>query len=178
MVITHVNDDQIQEFLDGNPTPDRAAIAAHIESCAGCRAKVKEYELLYSGLAGDAGFDLPPNFAATVAARVMPQPVAQPEAQPESRFKYSDLLLFAGAVAAVVGALIYFVDLTAIFGGLKLKLANSEFDTTVLSTCRELLSGMGIKGHLLLSAMAALLMVTLLDRLMRTVRRGKAMFFA
>jgi len=174
--MTHVNDDQIQDFLDGNP--DRADIAAHIESCSECRAKVREYKRLYVAMSMDTGFDLPADFAAAVAARVMPQPVVQPEALPEPRFKYSDILMFAGAFAAVIGALIYFVDFSVIFGGLKAKLANSELNTTIVSTVGELLSGMGLQGRMLLSAVAALLMVVLLDRLMRTVRRGKAMFFA
>jgi hypothetical protein len=176
--MTHVNDDQIQEFLDGNPTPDRAEIAAHIESCAECRAKVKEYERLYSAMSVDTGFDLPTDFAASVAARVMPAPVVQPEAEPEPRFKYSDMLLFAGALAAAIGALIYFRDFSAIFGGFKEKLANSALNTTIVTTIGELLSGMGVQGQFLLSAVGALLMVILMDRLMRTVRRGKAMFFA
>jgi len=172
VAITHVNDDQIQDFLDGNL--DRTDIATHIESCAECRAKVKEYERLYAAVSVDTGFDLPADFAATVAARVMPQP----EALPERRFTYSDISLFAGALAAVIGALIYFVDFSAVFGGLKAKLANSELNTSVVSAVGELFSGMGVQGHLLLSAVGALLMVVLLDRLMRTVRRGKAMFFA
>jgi hypothetical protein len=72
MVTKHLTDEEIQLFAF-NKTSFEPRIAEHIDSCPGCNAKVRAYQLLLSGLGQQSqpvfNFDL----SATVLEKLPPQ---------------------------------------------------------------------------------------------------------
>jgi len=109
MSLKHLNDEEIQEYLDGNiPAQDLIIIEEHLEKCPVCQDSLKQYRYLYDGLAKDEGFDLPKDFAKTILSRL------GAEAQMKPRFNYFyALIVFLGAVIGVA-TIIRFVDLKAL----------------------------------------------------------------
>jgi len=168
MALAHLSEDRIQDYLDGNAGPEQERAAAHLETCGACREAVREYESLYLGLADEAGFDLPADFAASVAAKLAPQP------EPRAWF-------YKGIIAAVLllagtGAVYFFVDLSVLFDMVNKGLALETCLDTAVSAVRTFLSILGIQTNLLVFSGLALLMVGLLDRLVFAFRQGKTLF--
>ena len=54
MPLKHLNDEEIQEYLDGNlPAQDLTMMEEHLERCLVCQDSLKQYRYLYDGLAKD-----------------------------------------------------------------------------------------------------------------------------
>ncbi len=106
MSLKHLNDEEIQEYLDGNlPAQDLTIIEEHLESCTVCQDSLKQYRYLYDGLVKDEGFELSKDFAKTVLSRIG----AEAQTKPHFNYIYA-LLAFLGAVIGVA-TIIRFVDL-------------------------------------------------------------------
>ena len=166
MALAHISDEQIQGYLDGNPT-GREKVAKHLVSCPVCREAVKEYRLLWATLADDHGFELPQEFAAAVAARVV---------QPAKASRHSwlvDLSLVIVPVAACLVTASLFIDFSHLWAGVKQFLAaNFGSNVAALSATKAFLAQFGIKSSLLASAAATMLLIAVADRLFATLRRG------
>lgn len=102
--MNHLNDIEIQDYLDGNLESQIAEIEDHLDSCADCRKKIKEYEYIYSQLKVDTTPALSANFAASVVS------VVEAESSVGKEYDLSRIL-FAACVLIGVGLMIYFVDL-------------------------------------------------------------------
>ena len=100
MELGHLDDQAIQDYLNGISTPE---IETHLESCEQCRSRVEEYRLVFQGLDDDSEFQLPYNFADKVMAEVYPEPA---KARPW-RF-WEPVFYIIGAAAMVWGVLYYF----------------------------------------------------------------------
>lgn len=109
MSLKHLNDEEIQEYLDRNlPAQDLTMIEEHLEKCPVCQDSLKQYRYMYDGLAKDEGFDLSKDFAKTVLSRL------GVEAQAKPRFNYFyALIAFLGAVIGVA-TIIRFVNLKSL----------------------------------------------------------------
>jgi hypothetical protein len=108
--VTHPNEHEIQEYLDGTAPCGQAGIKKHLEACSRCSALVGQYRTLYRTLADDSGFTAPPALSAKVLARL----AARKEQAPVPVFQ--DVLLFIGAGILAVAGLLLFVDLRPFFG--------------------------------------------------------------
>jgi hypothetical protein len=102
--MNHLTDTEIQDYLDGNLMSRLDEITAHLDSCADCRKKLKEFEYIYSQLKIDTTPALSSNFAASVVRAVETE---------TSESKEYDLsrILFAACILIGVGLIIYFADL-------------------------------------------------------------------
>ena len=109
MSLKHLNDEEIQEYLDGNlPVQDLTTIEEHLERCPVCQDSIKQYRYLYDGLAKDEGFELSKDFAKTVLSRLGAEVQAKP------RFNYFYVLIaFLGAVLGVA-TVIRFMNLKSL----------------------------------------------------------------
>jgi hypothetical protein len=105
MTTGHLNDGQIQEILDNMVLQAGRSLPRHFETCASCRERLEQYRQLYTGLAADPGFVLPPAFADSLLKKIPgPRPVFW--ARPAIRVS-----LAIGAFALVLGGLFVFVNM-------------------------------------------------------------------
>ncbi len=100
MELGHLDDQAIQDYLDGACAPD---IEKHLESCEQCRSRIEEYRLVFQGLGDDSEFRFPYNFADKVMAEVYPEAVTARQ----WRF-WEPVFYIIGAAAMVCGVLYYF----------------------------------------------------------------------
>ncbi|OGC79676.1 MAG: hypothetical protein A2145_04490 [candidate division Zixibacteria bacterium RBG_16_40_9] len=105
MAVKHLSEDQIQDFLDGNSPTSKNLVERHIRACPACKKIYGHYQNLFVGLKQDPGFQLSPDFASSVISR-LPQ-----AAQAKVRFQLSDIFIGITGIAALIGALIYFIDI-------------------------------------------------------------------
>lgn len=170
MAMTHLNDEQLQEFLDGGRQAPGERLAQHLDGCPECRLKVAEYRAMYRQLTDDTGFDLPADFAASVMRRVELAPRRNP---------WLWVVYPAAAMVAVVAALYFFVDLSGTFGRLGQTISSiTGMENAVVNSLNGFLEGLNLKPSLVLAAGGMLAAFALLERLFFSLRRGKAMFFA
>lgn len=96
MISQHISEEDIQLYvLDANQLAGEAK--QHLEQCTACQARVKEYEVLFTGIQAlpKASFDF------DVAALVMPQ---LPEKKKASSYKIAGIALIV-MIAAALGSL-------------------------------------------------------------------------
>lgn len=105
----HLSDDDIQNYLDNNIEIDREAFRNHIDRCPACRHKVTAYQQLYGRLSEDAGFELKPDFAVTVASEITAM-----KSSPGKKFNL-EWIAYTAAAALSLAVLFYFVDVKHIF---------------------------------------------------------------
>ncbi len=73
MAISHLTDEEIQEFLD-NPA-FFANRKAHIGECVKCSESIKIYEMLIYGIRTQPIAQMPPDFSKRIASELMPRMV-------------------------------------------------------------------------------------------------------
>lgn len=66
----HLTDNQIQEILDARMIQSGPILPMHLGTCASCQKRLESFRQLYSGLAADPGFVLPPTFADSVLDKI------------------------------------------------------------------------------------------------------------
>ena len=94
MISKHVSEEEIQLYvLDSKQVPP--PVKEHLELCADCQARVREYELLFTSI---QSLDKP-SFDFDVAALVLPQ-LPEPEKAPS--YKLAGFILITLAIAALV----------------------------------------------------------------------------
>jgi predicted anti-sigma-YlaC factor YlaD len=171
MALTHLTDEQIQEYLDNGPGKATESVAAHLENCPSCRAAVAEYRHFYQQLTDDTGFELPADFAASVIARVAPAL--------QQRSRFSIVYPVAAALIAVVTSLYLFVDFSGFFNSMKDSFSIlASFDNVVLKSAGAFLNGLNLKANLVVATGLMLVAFVVLERLFLNLRRGKTIFFA
>lgn len=98
MELNHLDDQAIQNILDGHKTESDEK---HLAACPECAAKLNEYQLVYKALGDETEFSLPDSFADSVVTQI-----AQPETTPE--WKWETPVYLVGAFAAIMVILYYF----------------------------------------------------------------------
>jgi len=162
MARPHLTDSEIQELLDGNISQQAALSNRHLEQCKMCRDSLKNYQILTSALGKDPGFQLPKNFGHSVVSRL-------PEKQSTISFSplFEKILIPASLILALMTT-IYFVDLKTIARALApLSFFKIDFQTALFVPIKNLLSSFNGSFHFLPFAMAALLTVATIDRLIQ-----------
>lgn len=170
MAIKHLNDDRIQEYLDGVlAPPEHTRVKDHLDSCAQCRQTAGRYRAVYQALAEQPAVELSGDFA----DRVTNQAVGR------RRSRFNPVWLWPVAAAAVfVATHIWFVSLTPIWTSVEALFdAQAESLAGMVHKWDSILNNYGATGRILLGAALSLLMVAGLDRLTQAMRRGRAMLF-
>ncbi len=175
MKSVHATEEQIQAYVDGLLGEDFALLSEHIENCEQCRETMHRYRTLFGELADDTGFELPADFARTVAAQVE---VAQGSVAARERWSFTILFSVLGP-ALMVAITFYFLGYESLLSGL------GGFGQTMLSDIEAMftssaayLQRLGLPPHQFMFTMLVLLVISGLDRLLRTLRHGKAMLMA
>lgn len=143
MAVKHLSDEQIQDFLDGNMVLSDKSLKGHLESCRVCKKTLSYYQNLYLGLKQEPEFQLPSNFAHTVITRLPQMEKAQ------ARFKFWDIFVAVSGIAALIGALIYFIDIK-IFADLIAKVSSMTSFAKSLTDLNGGLVVLGLAGLTLL----------------------------
>ena len=168
----HATEEQIQAYCDGMIGEDFALLSEHIENCEQCRETVHQYRTLFGELADDTGFELAADFARTVTAQVE---VAQNSEVACERWSFTILfgVLGPALMAAVTFYILGYESLLSGFGGFSETVLGAA--DAVLSSSAECLQQFGLRPDLFLFTVLVLLVISGLDRLLRTLRHGKAM---
>ncbi len=169
----HLNDDQIQDYLDGNLKPDDQAVG-HLDGCPDCQKVVENYRALYRSLAVEPGFELSPDFAEKVVSGVSPAKVSPVPEKPEW-FKVREWVVMVAGLAAVTGAALFFINpislVKSLFGWTGAAEATGGGLAQEMSTY---VSGLGFNPMLLLSVALTIIAVAVIDRFVirPRLRRG------
>ena len=175
MKSVHATEEQIQAYVDGLAGEDHELVAKHIEVCRQCRETVLQYRSLFGELADDTGFELPADFARSVAAQV-----EVVESRVVARERWSFTILFGVLGPALMVAItFYFLGYESLLSGL------GGFGQTMLNNIDAIFTGsasylqrLGLRPDQFMFTMLVLLVISGLDRLLRTLRHGKAMLMA
>ncbi len=181
MTTKHLNNEQIQDFVDGNIGPDYAHMAAHIQSCALCAEEVEQYRALCAGLADDAGFELSPDFAKSVAALVeAPEVELEESAEGQESFWSVTAITVTALVAVTVTTAILYGDI-ALLNEWATRLASYDLGLVAKldTVADEFVARMPFSTQILPFGLVTLLVFGGLDRIMRGAKhRGSSLFCA
>jgi len=162
MSLRHLTDEEIQEYLDGNLSPqDVSLFETHLKSCPHCHESLRQYQSLYAGLASDEGFKLSESFAKSVISKL------SVEVKPKSRFNYANVFLTILGIVIALGITFYYVDLKSLGQAIsRVLIPQYEFGSTFVASVKSFL--MGLNGNLSLLAFAGLtlLIIAALDRVL------------
>lgn len=108
-MIDHLNDETIQNYVDGNVTAsERAAIRQHIESCSECRDHVTEYQEVFNFLQNDIGIELSKNFTKQVLKKTHKAAIGS------LQFGLMQLFFLLAAVIVAINVVVYYVQVEQI----------------------------------------------------------------
>lgn len=99
----HLNDEEIQKYLDHDSAIDRIAVKSHLQSCPECRRQFLVYQHLYNHLADERGFMLSANFSDNVIDRL--------ENQKERKYAFLEGILLGAVILISVALAAYFSPL-------------------------------------------------------------------
>jgi predicted anti-sigma-YlaC factor YlaD len=151
MLINHLDDNMIQEYLDGNAT---AMIRNHLEQCSACRENLRDYQNLYKRLQDDSPHEFKSDFAEKVLSAI----------STENEKAYSGLLTY---FLSLLGSA---ASLFTIFYFYGIHFLESTFDNIVVMMDKL---AKGLDGGLTLIIAAAMILALLgiLDRNIARFRR-------
>ncbi|UCD94492.1 MAG: zf-HC2 domain-containing protein [Candidatus Zixiibacteriota bacterium] len=168
--MNHLGDNEIQEYLDGN-LPDRAAdMETHLRGCKSCREKVKQYELLYSGLDTDRIPPLQTDFAVKVAA------AAGRQLALERRSRLRIILASVAGIICLLASSIYFLNIPRLFDVFRKLSFDNYLDSAFVSKYKGLIAGSGVNVSLVLFVLLAIIAVWIIDYLVRRHSRRPVSF--
>jgi predicted anti-sigma-YlaC factor YlaD len=162
MPVTHLTDEEIQDYLDGNLShQSRIFLEAHLKTCESCQVALKQYQSLYVGLKQDQVFDLPKTFAKSVVAKL---PMAE---KAKSGFNYSDILLGILAILITAFTSLYYLDLGSLGKRLShIPLPQFELATRLFDAAKSLVAALNGNLSLLIVGILVLLVTGALDRIL------------
>ena len=70
MAVNHLDDQQVQMYLDHNLQTDKSDIESHVSICEDCRQKLKEYKEVYQVLQEDPYPQLSSNFSRNIMEKL------------------------------------------------------------------------------------------------------------
>jgi hypothetical protein len=161
MPVTHLTDEEIQDYLDGNLShQSKVFLEAHLETCELCQATLKQYQSLYVGLKQDQEFDLPKTFAKSVLTKL---PIAE---KTKSRFDYFDILL--GILGIFIATLIasHYLDLSSLGERLTHIPLPHEIGSWLFDAGKNLVAALNGNLSLLIVGILVLLVTGALDRIL------------
>lgn len=171
MANEHVTDGQMQDYLDGNLSSEKALIfEGHIQTCQQCQTELARYQNLYAELKDDAAFALSPGFSHAVMKAVLA------EAKKAWLARLWNVLLPVLGIAVGIGVIIYYVDFKPFIKAFGDSLNPARyFDNTILTNLTDVLGKLNVNLNLIVFAGLSLLAVIGIDQLLS---RHKAKFFS
>jgi predicted anti-sigma-YlaC factor YlaD len=97
MSLRHLNDEDIQAYLDGQLAHRAILIERHLQECDSCRARVEQYQPVFEALKLDTMPSLVPGFPDRVMAAVEKEPAVKPAVN------LASWLSLAAAAMVIVG---------------------------------------------------------------------------
>lgn len=125
MRLSHLKDDQIQAYVDHDIEAEK--VESHLQSCGSCRAEVEEYRKLLAGLGSVEPDGLSNGFVDNVMTAI---PVGLYKGTQSVR---SEFVLAASGIVMLLGAILYFVDLSMLAG-----LASQDLSASIISILPEI----------------------------------------
>jgi anti-sigma factor RsiW len=158
-VVNHLDDEQIQDFLDGNlAVPSRRDIEEHVRDCRMCRDRVYQYEELYSELALEPDLSLSKAFTRKVLRKARRQEIG------DVQFGLTQVFFVVAGAIVAINALFYFVEWKS-FAGIVEKTGRSlyAFVPVLVNSLRLPLQGVKMPGGLFALAGGMVILLFLLD---------------
>ena len=168
--MNHLSDTEIQDYLDSNIPGEKTGIHAHLDSCTLCRDKLRQYELLYTGLNADRIPTLRPDFAASVAAAIKDELVVS------SRSVIWIILTSVLGIAGIIACSIYFVNFTRLLSVFRKLSFRNYFEFSFISEYKEHLYSAGIDVNLVVFVALGLIAIGIIDYLVRRHREKPVSF--
>lgn len=168
MAVTHLSDQEIQDYLDDPRGASSHRVAKHLEACAHCQTQVQQYQNLFSALKREPAPTLPFDFADSVMAKI--------KAGAEEAFTLPIWLAFFGMIAGIATTL-YLVGLEKTGGFLSGLRTYFSFDWRIFSTINQYLSALNLNFGLLGLAVFIITMMALVDRFVFQSRHKLISFF-
>jgi len=157
MAVKHFSEEDIQNYLDGNlSAAERANFQNHLVDCKLCHSKLDAYKQLYTRMSQEPDFQLSPRFPSLVMARI--------KAESGSFFSVpvQDILLSILGLIAGLGTTIYFVDISRFAAPFKKFFTGTE--EMMVSSVRDSVHGISIDFQIILSVVAILAAIAVIDR--------------
>jgi len=167
--VRHLSDNEIQDYLDGNPVENREEIRLHLEICEHCRARMEQYETLVSELGTDDIPELAPDFAASVVDAVEPV---------ETEKSYSRIFAWLSAAAAFIFGVvvsIHFMSPSTLQSITKTLTPKNIPEPSFVSKYKEFLACLNLDFTMIVGVGLVLVLIALVDQLVR--RRQKPVSF-
>jgi hypothetical protein len=155
MAVTHLSDQDIQDYLD-DPRGDLSRrVAKHLEACAHCHTQLQQYQNLFSALNHEPELTQRFDFADAVMAKIM--------AGGEEAFTLPIWLAFFGMIAGIATTL-YLVGLEKAANFFATLRTYFSFDWHIFSTINQYLAGLHLNLGLLALAIFTIAMMSIIDR--------------
>jgi hypothetical protein len=164
----HLTEEEIQEYLDGNPSTSAVDIQNHLESCERCSHAMAQYRALYGQLTAEPGYKLSKNFAQSIISKL-----DAAESSPFS-FPLTEIIIIVVGVIIALAAAVYFVDMKPLLQSFaKISFPRLGLNTSLFTPVKNLLND--LNGSLILIPFAglALLSVALIDRFVHKLKNQK-----
>lgn len=157
MALRHLNDNEMQIYLDGNLSSENTWIPTHLENCNFCQEQLKQYENLYAALSNDRDFNLSENFSRSIISRL------QEEAETFNLQIWYLVLSVVGLIIGV-GTTLYFTELKPLLDGFtKISEVLKYFNLDELSVVKNYVEGLNIDFTLLGFALFIIIIFSAID---------------
>ncbi|MFQ5708749.1 MAG: hypothetical protein ACE5HO_14935 [bacterium] len=165
MRLRHLNDAEIQEYLDGHMDQQNSPAVHHLNSCSLCKEGVEQYQKLYLALNREVPFSLKEEFAHAVLARI------QQESPDVTKSRIGTVILFALGLATAVLTSLYFIDFKLILGAFSMLVTDQgRLSSGLFSAIKEYLSTLDLDFTLFAFAVLTMLIMSAIDRFMTTLK--------
>lgn len=172
MAVKHLTDGEIQALVEENVSKGTARMRAHVERCAACNMKVRQYERLFTALSCEDDFALPHGFAQSVMAKI----------QPERSLRVASHFWYVAAgilfLAVGLGTTFYFIGTAALLEGVSVTLSGSKsLGAQLFQVLKKYLAGVDLDIGLLGFAILILIIISTLDHFILQPKRKTISFF-
>jgi hypothetical protein len=167
--VRHLTDFEIQDHLDGNLGGRASEIESHIDECASCRKKVKEYQILFGQLNADQTPVLSPNFAQSVVRTI------ESETAVQKKFDLSNILMIGFGLIAL-GGTIFFVGIEKIMEMFNFSINMDKINDSTQSAIKPVTDLINVDITFVIYIGLALAIIGALDYIYRHQRRKTASY--
>jgi anti-sigma factor RsiW len=159
-MVNHLDDEQIQDFLDGNlSVSTRYDVGEHLRECRVCRERVSQYEELFSELAAKPEVKLSKSFTRKVVRRAGRREIG------EVQFGLMQVFFVVAGVIAAINALFYFIEWKS-FAKIMENAGGTlyAFVPVLANSFRAPMEGVNLQGSFIGLAVGVVILLFLLDR--------------
>jgi hypothetical protein len=133
----HLDDGEIQAYLDGTVEDADSGLKVHLARCEQCQKGVRAYRMLYAGLAAEPSFKPPSDLAQAVMGRLGLRH------SPKRHVLSGDLVLAGAGIAVAVIVAFCFMDLRLFIDAIvAIRTPLVEYASPSLASAHGYLSGL------------------------------------